>query len=86
MHIYDSHVEDGLVAVSAVRREEGEVVVLAVRPSILLEEVAAAQLRLALCAHKVLWVPHLPQSCDHLHRSQTISLRNTRLSFNPQNI
>lgn len=72
-HVSVSHVKDGLVAVGAVRREQGEVVGLAVRPPVLLEEVAAAQLRLALCAHKVLWVPHLAQSRDHLHRSQTMS-------------
>lgn len=81
VHVYDSHVEDGLVALSAVRREEGEVVVLAVRPSVLLKEVAAAQLRLALCAHKVLRVPHLPQSRDHLHRSRTISSKTRKDVF-----
>lgn len=55
-----------------VRGEEGEVVGLAVRPPILLEEVAAAQLRLALGAHKVLRVPHLPKSRDHLRISQML--------------
>lgn len=73
VHVSVSHVKDGLVAVGAVRREQGEVVGLAVRSPVLLEEVAAAQLRLTLRAHKVLWVPHLPQSRDHLHKSQTMS-------------
>lgn len=77
MHNRASHVQDGLVAVGAVRREQGEVVGLAVWPPVLLEEIAAAQLCLALGAHKVLRVPHLPQGCDHLHTS-----RNTKLFFN----
>lgn len=50
----------------AVRREERKVVRLAVRPPVLLKEVAAAQLRLAFRAHKVLGVPHLAQGRHHL--------------------
>lgn len=61
-----SHVQYGFAAVSAVRGEEREVVRLAIWPPILLEEVATAQLRLALCAHKVLRVPHLPERRHHL--------------------
>lgn len=80
VYVSVSHVKDGLVAVGAVRREQSEVVGLAVRPPVLLEEVAAAQLRLALCAHKVLRVPHLPQSRDHLHRSQTMSWKQHKKS------
>lgn len=49
------------------RGEEGEVVRLAVLPSVLLEEVATAQLRLTLGAHKVLRVPNLPERRHHLH-------------------
>lgn len=55
------------------RGEEGEVVWLAVRPSILLKEVATAQLCLTLSAHKVLGVPDLPQGCHHLrNKSQKL--------------
>lgn len=50
-----------------VRGEKGEVVRLAVWSSVLLKEVATAQLCLTLGAHKVLRVPHLPQSRHHLH-------------------
>lgn len=37
-----AHIEDGLVAVGTVGGEQGEVVRLAVRPPVLLEEVATA--------------------------------------------
>ena len=67
-HIQEAHVQYGLVALRTVRREEREVVRLAVRSPVLLEEVATAQLRLTLGAHKVLRVPHLPQSRHHLHQ------------------
>lgn len=69
----DHFVQYGFAAVGAVRREEREVVRLAVRSSVLLEEVAAAQLRLALCAHKVLRVPHLPQRRHHLSNDRFLT-------------
>lgn len=62
----DHFIQYGFVAVRAVRGEQREVVRLAVRPPVLLEEVSTAQLRLTLGAHEVLGVPHLPQSCHHL--------------------
>lgn len=52
----------------AVGGEEGEVVRLAVRPSILLKEVAVPQLGLTLGADKVLWVPHPSQRRHHLQQ------------------
>lgn len=59
--------------------EEGEVVRLAVRPAVLLKEVATAQLRLTLGAHKVLRVPHLPQSRHHLHKQESRSAKERYL-------
>jgi len=65
-HTLLPHVEDGLAALGTVGGEQREVVGLAVRTAILLEEIPAAELRLALTAHKVLRVPDLPQGCHHL--------------------
>lgn len=63
-----SHVQNGLVAVGTVGGEEAEVVGLAVRPSVLLKEVAVPQLSLTFGADEVLGVPHLSESRDHLRQ------------------
>lgn len=64
---YDGpYVQYGSVAVRASGREQVVVVRLAVRPSFALEEVARAQLLVAVVADKVLRVPRLAQSRNHL--------------------
>lgn len=64
-----AHVENGLLAVRAVRRVQAEVVRLAVRAPVLLKEVAVPQFALALGAHEVFGVPHPPQRRHHLRRA-----------------
>lgn len=75
----DHFIQYGLVAVCAVRGEEGEVVGLAVRSSIFFKKVTAAQLRLALAAHKMLRVPHLSQSRHHLSHHRLLTSRAVSL-------
>lgn len=60
------HLSNRTLAVSAARGEEVLVVFLTVRLAVSLKETTCAQFLAACCAHKVFWMPHLTQSCDHL--------------------
>jgi len=61
----DALVRDGLHAVRALRREQVVVVVLAVWPTLVLDEVAIGEGAPAGSAHKVLRVPLLVHSVHH---------------------
>lgn len=60
------HLSNRTLAVTAARGEEVLVVFLTVRPAVSLKEATCAQFLAACRAHKVFWMPHLTQSCDHL--------------------
>lgn len=75
-----SHVQNGLVAVGTVGGEEGEVVRLAVRPSVLFKEVAIPQFGLTFGADKVLGVPHLSESRHHLRQEIKSTFPPARLA------
>lgn len=66
-----SHLNNRTLAVATARGEEVLVVLLTVRFAISLEETAHADLCTAHHTHKVFWMPHLTQSCDHLHYKDT---------------
>lgn len=61
-----SHLQNGPLAVGAVRGEQLMVVLLTVRAALALEEPGVAQVVATRRAHKVLGVPHLAQRCDYL--------------------
>lgn len=60
------HLNNRTLAVRAARGEEDLVVFLTVRLAVSLKVATCAQFLAACCAHKVFWMPHLTQSCDHL--------------------
>lgn len=65
-----SHLQDGPLAIGAVRGEELMVVLFTIRAALSLEEPGVAQVVATRRAHKVLGVPHLTQCCDYLHEQR----------------
>lgn len=69
----DHFIENGFIAVCAVRRVQAEVIRLAVRTPVLLKEVTVPQFTFTLGAHKVFGVPHLPQRRHHLSHNRFLA-------------
>lgn len=66
---WDAYIENGFIAVCAVRRVQAKVIWLAVRTPVLLKEVTVPQFTFTLGANKVFRVPHPPQRCHHLQHT-----------------
>lgn len=62
-------IQDWFIAETTAGREELEIIPLTVRDPILLKEIAAPHLLLAVGADKMLGMPGTPQSCYHLPRN-----------------
>lgn len=72
------HLNNRTLAVSAARGEEVLVVFLTVRLAVSLKETTGAEFFPACRTHKVFWVPHLTQSCDHLYGQKKINSKIVR--------
>lgn len=72
------HLYNRTLAVSAARGEEVLVVFFTVWLAVSLKETTGAEFNPACGTRKVFWVPHLTQSCDHLHGQKNIDSKFVR--------